>query len=56
MSLVLLSPFFKKPVKFPGIFDEEELIITLSEIPLKFLSFFFKEFSRYVSATMSMRL
>ena len=56
MSLVLLSPFFKKSVKFLGIFDEEELTITLSKIPLKFLSLFFKGFSRYVSAAMSMRL
>ena len=43
VNLVLLSPFFKNSVKFLGILDDVERIITLLETPLLPLSLFLKE-------------
>ena len=53
INLVLLSPFFKNSVKFLGILDDAERIITLLETPLLSLLLFFKEFSLQVSAIIS---
>ena len=51
--LLLLSPFFRKSLKFLGIFDKADCTITQLDVPRFNLSGFFNDCLRYVSATMS---
>ena len=53
VNLLLFSSFFRKSLKFLGIFDKADCTITRLHVPRVNLSGFFKDCLRYVPTTMS---
>ena len=51
--LLLFSPFFRKSLKFLGIFDKADCTLTRLDVSCFNLSGFFNDCSQYASATMS---